>query len=311
MSTCTATKETLLKRLAMPLEGKIALSKVMAREFYEAMNGNVYVAFSGGKDSSVLLDILRSMYPELPGVFSNTGLEYLEIVRHVKRHDNITIIRPERTHKWVFENEGFPIISKIVAKQLRELQNPKESNSNVRNLYLNGVTSDGRKCKRFKLPDKWRFLIDAPFKISERCCDILKKAPFKRFENKTGLKPFVGTMATDSRNRMIQYLNTGCNSLNGHAMSKPLSFWTEEDIWNYIRMSDLEYSQIYDMGEQRTGCIFCMFGIHLENFPNRFQRMEKHHPKQWNYCMNKLGCSKLLDYIGIEYKNTQKTITDF
>ena len=41
-------------------------------------------------------------------------------------------------------------------------------------------------------------------------------------------------------------------------------FWKEEDVWEYIRKYDLQYSDIYNKGYDRTGCVFCMFGVHLE-----------------------------------------------
>ena len=55
----------------------------------------VYVSFSGGKDSTVLLHIVREMYPEVEAVFVNTGLEYPEIQQFVKTFDNVTILRPK------------------------------------------------------------------------------------------------------------------------------------------------------------------------------------------------------------------------
>ena len=54
-------------------------------------------------------------------------------------------------------------------------------------------------------------------------------------------------------------------------------------------------------GEQRTGCMFCMFGCHLEKEPNRFQRMKYTHPKQYKYCMEKLKLKEVLDYINVKY----------
>jgi len=66
------------------------------------------------------------------------------------------------------------------------------------------------------------------------------------------------------------------------------------------------------MGYTRTGCMFCMFGVHLEKGDNRFQMMAKTHPKIHDYCINKLGCGEVLDYIGVDYKaNPQMTIDDF
>ena len=54
-------------------------------------------------------------------------------------------------------------------------------------------------------------------------------------------------------------------------------------------------------GAKRTGCMFCMFGVHLEKQPNRFQRMALTHPKQYAFCIHKLGCGAVLDFLGIPY----------
>ena len=103
-----------------PLEMKIERTKRRIQEWvdYYGEDG-VYVSFSGGKDSTVLLDIVRSMYPDVGAVFSNTGLEYPEIVDFVKTFDNVTIIKPEKTFKKVIEEKGYPVVSKSVAQCVR------------------------------------------------------------------------------------------------------------------------------------------------------------------------------------------------
>ena len=60
------------------------------------------------------------------------------------------------------------------------------------------------------------------------------------------------------------------------------------------------------MGADRTGCMFCMFGVHLEKGKNRFQRMKTTHPKLWKYCIDGLGCGKVLDYVGVKYGRKMK-----
>jgi 3'-phosphoadenosine 5'-phosphosulfate sulfotransferase (PAPS reductase)/FAD synthetase len=84
--------------------------------------------------------------------------------------------------------------------------------------------------------------------------------------------------------------------------SMPLAFWTENDIWEYLRTTRTKYCKIYDMGEKHTGCMFCMFGIQNDSTPNRFQRMRKTHPVQWNYCIYKLGLGEVLDFMNVPYK---------
>lgn len=48
-------------------------------------------------------------------------------------------------------------------------------------------------------------------------------------------------------------------------------------------------------------CIFCAFGVHLEEGENRFQRLSRTHPELHAYCMNKLGMKEVLEYINVEW----------
>ena len=66
---------------ALPLRLKIPLTQQRIRDWYDHWDGQVYVSFSGGKDSTVLKHIVDSMYSDVPAVFVNTGLEYPEIGR--------------------------------------------------------------------------------------------------------------------------------------------------------------------------------------------------------------------------------------
>jgi 3'-phosphoadenosine 5'-phosphosulfate sulfotransferase (PAPS reductase)/FAD synthetase len=140
----------------------------------------------------------------------------------------------------------------------------------------------------------------------------IKKKPFDKYAKETGRVPFIGTMAIDSHQRKIQYLKSGCNAFTANRpVSTPLSFWNESNVWEYIKKYKLPYSKIYDMGEKRTGCMFCMFGVHLEKGENRFQRMKKSHPKQYNYCINKLKLGKILSCINVPYGDYKQNLLPF
>jgi 3'-phosphoadenosine 5'-phosphosulfate sulfotransferase (PAPS reductase)/FAD synthetase len=151
--------------------------------------------------------------------------------------------------------------------------------------------------------------VDAPFLIGAGCCNEMKKKPLKIYAKESGRVPIIGTMACESQLRTQRWLLSGCNAFdNKRPTSTPLSFWVEEDIWEYIHRFNVPYSRVYDMGYVRTGCIFCMFGVHLEPQPNRFQRLQKTHPKLWRYCMRDwdsggLGLRRVLEYIGVPYEN--------
>ena len=108
-----------LKELqALPLERKIMITQTRIIEWYQRYNGNVYVSFSGGKDSTVLLHIARKIFPDIPAVFSNTGLEYYQIQRFAKQHDNVTFIAPKIRFDQVVSQFGYPLISKEVAEAI-------------------------------------------------------------------------------------------------------------------------------------------------------------------------------------------------
>jgi 3'-phosphoadenosine 5'-phosphosulfate sulfotransferase (PAPS reductase)/FAD synthetase len=281
----------LRQRQGQPLEIKEQLTANRIKAYYEKLNGNVYVSFSGGKDSTALLHQARRIYPEVPAVFVDTGLEYPEIRDFVKTIDNVIWLKPKMPFTQVIEKYGYPVISKETAQKIREVRETKSEK--LREKRMNGDEKGNG-----KISDKWQFLINAPFKISDRCCHIMKKEPVKKYEKETGRGAIVGTMAADSRLREGSYLQHGCNSFEGRPMSTPMAFWLENDVWNYIKKYGIEYSKIYDMGYARTGCMFCMFGLHMDE-NNRFDRMKITHPKIYDYCMNKLGLREVIRYCGI------------
>lgn len=255
----------------------------------------VYVSFSGGLGSTVLLHIVRELYPNIEGVFNNTGLEYPEIISHVRTFDNIRELRPKKNFKQVIEEYGWPIISKEQSQFIREFRNAKCESQRERRWT-------GNKWGQGKISEKWKYLVCCPFKISDVCCNHLKKNPSKKFEKETGKHPFLGNMASESSFRLQNLARYGCNAYDSkRPISKPLSYWVQGDLWEYIKINDVKYSEIYDKGFDRTGCMFCLFGIHLDKGENRLQLMKVTHPKQYDYIINKLGAGEVLDCIKVKY----------
>ena len=304
-------KNFLKQRQNLPLNLKIELTKRRIREFYEHFDGQVYVSFSGGKDSTVLLDIVRSLYPNVLAVFVDTGLEYPEVRQFVKSMENVKILRPKTPFHQVIEKYGYPVISKEVAGVIED--NRKNLNGYTAKKFDSNSEYVKKYGSRYDL-SKWKFLLESDIKISNKCCKIMKKEPSFKFEKECNLKPFIATMAAESNLRKQEYLKHGCNAFDTkRPSSTPMGFWTEQDVLQYIKEMNIPYcsvygeilqdkkGKLYTTGVNRTGCMFCMFGIQCEKSPNKFEKMKETHPKQYDYCINKLGCGKVLDFIGVKY----------
>lgn len=302
------TKSELAQMQSLPLNIKIQMTKRRIREWYEFWDGQVYVSFSGGKDSTVLLHMVRELYPDVEAVFVNTGLEYPEIQKFVKTFDNVTILRPEMRFDEVIKKYGYPIISKDVSQTIHYAR----QNSAWAWKRLNGID-----CRR-DVPSeyhkqrygKWKPLAETDFKCSNWCCLIMKERPF--YEVEKVKKPIIGILAEESERRKDAWIKTGCNAFdNNKPVSKPMSFWTEQDVLQYIRDFKIPIASVYGdvifaeepdqmridfadglpcgelctTGCNRTGCMFCAFGAHLEKGETRFQRLKRTHPKQYAYCI--------------------------
>lgn len=293
----------------LSLDLKIAMTKSRICQWHNAFGGDVYVSFSGGKDSTVLLHLVRELYPEVPAVYVDTGLEYPEIKDFVKTIDNVTWLRPEMNFKEVILKYGYPIISKEQSAFIQEYRTTKSEK-------LKKIRLEGNKYGRGKISKKWRFLIDAPFLIGDKCCDIMKKNPAKKYEKETGLHPYIGTMAEESAQRKSNWIKYGCNAFEKtRPTSQPLSFWTEQDILQYIRDYNIDYAKevygsivedenglLHTTGCQRTGCEFCLYGAQCEKGKGRLERIKEMHPKRYEFIMrpvdeNGLGYKEVVDYI--------------
>lgn len=296
---------------SLPLAAKVRMTENRIRDWVrEFGEDGVYVSFSGGKDSTVLLHIVRNMYPDVEAVFVNTGLEYPEIQKFVNTFDNVTILRPKMRFDEVIKKYGYPLISKEASECVGQGRISIERNDGKYTYRLKRLNGDVKQPGGFLDMSKWKPLLDVDFKLSANCCSVMKKSPIKAHAKKTGKHPITAQMATESRLRTQKWLQHGCNGFYmKEPKSNPMSFWTEQDVLLYIKENNLpiasvygdivsrddegyEYSEelvpggkLYTTGCYRTGCIFCAFGCHLEKEPSRFQRLKKTHPRQYEYCI--------------------------
>lgn len=283
------TLEELKERQSWSLTQKIDHSLGVIEEFYTKLNGGGYVSWSGGKDSTIVYWLARKLYPDIKAVFCNTGNEYPEIVRFVRSYANdpnynVDIIYPQYKPAEVIANYGFPLISKDTAR-LAWYAKHRPDGEMARRALL--PVSEAR---RFRIADKWRWLLSEPYDVSSACCDKLKKEPFHAYSKEHKLYPIVGTMACESETRRVAYMQKGkCNTFNNRdkrkQISRPLSIWLEEDIWDCIEKYNIPIADCYRQGMQRTGCMFCGFGCQFKD-DTRLRYVYEHYPKWYNTFLN-------------------------
>jgi 3'-phosphoadenosine 5'-phosphosulfate sulfotransferase (PAPS reductase)/FAD synthetase len=303
---------------SLPLDAKIKKTQQRIKEWVDVYGEDgVYISFSGGKDSTVLLDIVRKMYPNIVAVFVNTGLEYPSVRQFALSFPNVVELRPSINFKKVLTKYGYPIITKEVSKRVYEYRK-NENTSKLENTLaykeLNGLRENrwGEKSNYNK--GKYKFLIKAPFKISHLCCIHTKEKPCINYEKMTGRKPIIGTMADESKGRETSWLKSGCNAFDtDRPSSQPMSFWLENDIHTYIHTYGLQIAKQYGevvrdydkdgllqgqtdlfsdnnlfcnyrtTGCKRTGCVYCGFGTTHDR--QRFTRLALEEPKLCDYVM--------------------------
>ena len=85
--------------------------------------------------------------------------------------------------------------------------------------------------------EKYKFMLESPFDISNKCCTVMKKKPLHEYHRKTGRNPITATMASESKLRTQKWLQNGCNGFDLKIpTSNPMSFWTEQDVLLYIKL---------------------------------------------------------------------------
>lgn len=310
------TKEDLKRFQAESLTDKRQRTLAKVAEWYSKWDNEVYVSFSGGKDSTVLADIC-AFWCKLIGAtlylaFVNTGLEYPELRKHIEFFAQwlrdkyeievvLDVLQPEMRFDEVIKRYGYPIISKEVSECVSQARQALERNDgtyNYRLLRLQGKLLNKNGEKSIFNHEKYEPLLYTDFIASNKCCEVMKKRPVKQYAKQTGRKPITAQMAVESKLRTQQWLKNGCNGFNMKSpVSNPMSFWTEQDVLQYIKEENLPIASVYGdivekenkklvtTGCDRTGCIFCAFGCHLEKSPTRFEKLNGSHPRQYEYCI--------------------------
>lgn len=266
-------------------EKKVLQAIHRIEDLYFETDGKCYVSFSGGKDSTVVLALIKMsidsmvLPPEgIKAVFANTGIELqatVDFVRWCKEnwYENIEIVKPEKSFDWVLKNKGKPIKSKMKSEYIGRYQTGLRSKNLMTNLII-GTTMSGKHAGRTKLADKDMHMIhdDFPIKVANKCCVYMKKKPFQKYEKDNEIKGVItGIRVNEGGARMLtaeQRVQKGgklCTYTKGGKTYKyPIIDWTDEDVETFIDQYNVPLSKAYTTyGMTRTGCMGCPFALDI------------------------------------------------
>ena len=325
----------------LPYEIKVQRAKFRIREFIDtcaSMGYETHVSV-GGLDSITLLCFIRSLGYDIPAV-SVSALEDPSISK-IHRKLGVIMLPPDKSKQKILQEEGFPVISKRTAGKINALQNPTEKNATMRHAIITGECGEKghfAKNSRMKLAQKWLDIFGGyenenegtdykipPFKVSNKCCEIMKEKPCDRWAKEHNSKPFLGLMASEGGQRADALEEHGCNYFGKTVIrSAPFAPFLRNDILQLALDLNVPVPEIYGeivrdedgnlrtTGAQRTGCEMCGFGVHMEKRPHRFDQLYFRNRKAWEYWMTRcctdeegapFGWGTVLDYIGVEWRD--------
>ncbi len=244
---------------------------------------NFYISFSGGKDSTVVHHLVDMALPDnkIPRVFINTGIEYNEIVKFVKKlaenDERFVLIKPSKPIKETLEKYGYPFKSKDHAKKVWYYQ----QHGIVPDYYLSYMTKDSK----FHCPDllQYQFTNECSLKISHWCCQELKKKPVKSWQKENEIRiAITGLRATEGGNRV----NSRCILSDKKGQIKQFNpLLKVNDEWEewFIQEYNIELCSLYyePYNFVRTGCKGCPFSLNLQN---DLETMERYFPAERKQC---------------------------
>lgn len=206
--------------LNLPLVDKIERAHFLIIEALQKFHNNA-VACSWGKDSIVLLHLVRDFCPNIQVVYHNTGVGYPQDLQY----------RDMMLKEW-------------------NLQNYDETKP---------LMSFWECAKRYGYP-KPRQMAFQGKQRTPMCCKLLKERPAKNWckQNKIECE-FVGLQASESMVRRLSFLREGesfYSKTYKHQIVRPMMVWTDKDVWEYHDLFNIPRNPLYKL-MSRNGCMPC------------------------------------------------------
>lgn len=240
------------------------IDKIKAVNIQLDLEHNSYLSFSGGKDSTVLHYLLDLALPNnrIPRVFINTGIEYNDIVNFVKdlasKDDRFIIINSGVNIKKMLEKYGYPFKSKEHSVKIGAWQKGSRSKSIIN--YKDNVKYGCPKLLKYQFNDNFKL------KLSDKCCYVLKKNIFHKFEiaNK---RPIAITSIRKEEGGHRANIK-GCLTSKNDKIKKfhPLLVVDEQFKDFFIKKYNVELCRLYyePFNFKRTGCKGCPYSLDLQ-----------------------------------------------
>jgi len=239
------------KNIELKIETAINLTKIVL-----AKHEKPVVACSFGKNSMVVLHMVRQLNPNVYVLFNNTLMEYpdtYEFKRTISEKWRLNLIetKPLRTFWWVVENYGFPLFS--------------------RKGYKDASKNCCRHLKEYpivRILHRYRF--DLYFTGLTRHESRLREFSAKKYGNYFYSKTF------------------------HHWKCHPIQDWTDEDVWEYHMIYNIPHNSLYDKKSPngfnlRTGCWCCTIPIKY----GKIEFLRMNYPSLWRSLLKK-GIGRLL-----------------
>jgi 3'-phosphoadenosine 5'-phosphosulfate sulfotransferase (PAPS reductase)/FAD synthetase len=252
-----------IKQLAVchrkDLRGKVALAREVLRTLFEATD-KVAVAFSGGRDSLVALDIARKIRPDIPVMMVNTGIEFPESIKYVRQlakdwNLNFYEVKPKVDFWKLTGEQGIPVAGRGNTTFMRDLSKK------------------------------------ADVKLSNSCCRRMKETPARQFYREHKIEGVItGLRVSESLMRKLNFADYGAlrySSTYNTLIAWCLYAWKNQDIADYIQNYKLPLNPLYSMGYQRVGCWSCLQDMLYKD--SRLFTLQKQHPKLYDVLIKNLG----------------------
>jgi len=263
---------------SLPLKEKIDYSQHVIDKILDR-HRKPAVAWSGGKDSTVLLYLVLKKDPNIEVVWVNTGVEYPECVRFIRQvtrdwRIKLNVSKSKMTFWQTVDKYGYP--------------------------YFGKGNGSGYWYKRV---DLWKrkgrsglAKIIEVSRASSECCRILKENPAKKLYRELEVDcVMLGNMVDESHQRFLTWIKKGgyfYSSSESRWKAWPLSIWNDDDIWQFHKIHNIPHSAIYDKGHRRNGCWPCMMDLKYKD--NHLQALHKSHPKLWDFLIARKGVGEVI-----------------